>query len=111
LSRHRLVGYVPDLVISPTLDYGAEFSPEWDAGFSISSALGQAEAVRAGAGIGILHTFLARQMPELLPVKAIPVIRRSYWLVYHESMRPLRRIQAVAGFIAEAVERERAIFL
>jgi hypothetical protein len=46
-----------------------------------------------------------------VPVKAIPTIRRSYWLVYHESMRPLRRIQAVAGFIAEAVERERAIFL
>jgi DNA-binding transcriptional LysR family regulator len=111
LPRHRLVGYVPDLVISPTLDYGAEFSPDWDAGFSISSALGQAEAVRSGAGIGILHTFVARQMPELVPVKTIPTIRRSYWLVYHESMRPLRRIQAVAGFIAAAVERERAIFV
>ena len=31
LPRHRLVGYVPDLVASPSLDYAAEFSPDWDA--------------------------------------------------------------------------------
>ena len=37
-------------------------------------------------------------------------IRRAYWLVYHESVRPLRRIQAVAGFIIQAVERERRLF-
>jgi hypothetical protein len=37
-------------------------------------------------------------------------IRRAYWLVYHESVRPLRRIQTVAGFIGEAVERERGLF-
>jgi len=38
-------------------------------------------------------------------------IRRAYWLVYHESVRPLRRIQIVAGFITKAVERERSLFL
>ncbi len=111
LSAHRLVGYVPDLVISPSLDYAADFSPHWYAGFSISSALGQVEAVRSGAGIGILHTFIARAHADLIPVAAIPPIRRAYWLVYHESVRPLRRIQAVAGFIADAVEKVRGSFL
>ena len=110
LAGHRLVGYVPDLVISPTLDYASEFSPGWNAAFSISSALGQAEAVRSGAGIGILHAFVARAMPELVAVEAIPTIRRSYWLVYHESVRPLRRIQVVASAIAGMVEAERAAF-
>jgi DNA-binding transcriptional LysR family regulator len=110
LSQHRLVGYVPDLVINPSLDYAAEFSPGWDARFMISSALGQAEAMRAGAGIGIVHAFIARAMPELVPVAAVPPIRRAYWLVYHESMRGLSRIQAVTDFIAKAVERERALF-
>ncbi|MFI0844506.1 LysR family transcriptional regulator [Mesorhizobium sp. IMUNJ 23232] len=111
VTAHRLVGYVPDLVINPTLDYAAEFSPDWSAGFMISSALGQAEAVRSGAGIGILHTFVARAMPELVAVASIPPIRRAYWLVYHESVRPLRRIQAVAGFITKAVEREKTLFV
>lgn len=110
LKNHRLVGYVPDLVINPSLDYAAEFSPSWDAAFMISSALGQAEAVRSGAGVGIVHTFVARSMPELLPVTAIPPIRRSYWLVYHESVRALRRVQAVAAFITKAVEQERGLF-
>ena len=70
LPRHMLVGYVPDLVASPSLDYAAEFSPAWNARFAISSALGQVEAVRSGAGIGILHAFIARAIPELVPVAA-----------------------------------------
>lgn len=110
LAGHRLVGYVPDLVINHSLDYAAEFSAAWNPAFMISSALGQVEAVRSGAGIGILHCFVARTMPDLVPVTAIPAIRRAYWLVYHETVRRLRRVQAVASFIAEAVERERAMF-
>ncbi|MEO9336370.1 LysR family transcriptional regulator [Mesorhizobium sp. SB112] len=111
LSAHRLVGYVPDLVVGPSLDYAGEFSAEWSAGFSISSALGQVEAVRSGAGIGILHSFIARAVPDIVPVNAAPPIKRAYWLVYHESMRPLRRIQAVAEFITKLVEKERGLFV
>jgi DNA-binding transcriptional LysR family regulator len=111
LSAHRLVGYVPDLVVSPSLDYAAEFSPSWDAAFAISSSLGQVEAVRAGAGIGMLHSFIARSVPELVPVQAAKPIRRAYWMVYHESMRPLRRIQMVTSFITRAVEREKSLFV
>jgi DNA-binding transcriptional LysR family regulator len=106
-----LIGYVPDLIVSPSLDYAAEFSPDWRTSFAISSALGQAEAVRSGAGIGILHTFVARSMPELIPVDIVAPIRRAYWLVYHESVRPLRRVQIVANFITKAVERERGLFV
>jgi DNA-binding transcriptional LysR family regulator len=111
LSQHTLIGYVPDLIVSPSLDYAAEFSPDWRTSFAISSALGQAEAVRSGAGIGILHTFVARSMPELIPVDIVAPIRRAYWLVYHESVRPLRRVQIVANFITKAVERERGLFV
>ncbi|EXL10504.1 LysR family transcriptional regulator [Aquamicrobium defluvii] len=110
LPQHALIGYVPDLIVSPSLDYEAEFSKDWRSAFAISSALGQAEAVRSGAGIGILHTFIARSMPELVPVEAVAPIRRSYWLVYHETVRPLRRVQAAASFITRVVERERGLF-
>ena len=111
LRRHRLVGYVPDLVISPSLDYGPEMLPGWQAHFAVSSSLGQVEAVRAGAGIGILHSFIARAHGDLVPVPAAAPIRRAYWLVYHETVRPLRRVQAVSSFIAAAVEAERARFV
>ena len=55
-------------VISPSLNYASEISREWKATFEVSSALGQVEAVRSGAGIGILHSFIARQHPNLVPV-------------------------------------------
>lgn len=111
LRGHRLVGYVSDLVVSPSLDYGQELVPGWKASFAISSALGQVAAVRAGAGIGILHSFIARGYADLVPVPAATPIRRAYWLVYHETVRPLRRIQTVSAFIASIVEKERASFL
>lgn len=111
LTRHRLVGYVPDLVISPTLDYATEIAEDWRADFAVSSAMGQVAAVRAGAGIGILHTFIARAHDDLVPLPWARPIRRSYWLVYHESMRPMSRIQAAAAFIGELVEKERGLFV
>lgn len=111
LKHHRLIGYVPDLLISLSLDYGPEIVPDWQASFAVSSALGQVEAVRSGAGIGILHTFIARAHDDLVPVTVAPPIRRGYWLVYHETVRPLRRVQAVSAFIAAAVEAERARFV
>ena len=110
-GRHRLVGYVGDLTISPSLDYAAEFDPGWEARFQVSSAIGQTEAVRAGAGIGILHTFIARNHPDLVAVEAAPPIRRAYWLVYHETVRPLRHVQSVAAFISSEVEKVRGVFV
>lgn len=106
LPQHRLVGYVDDLVISQSLNYAPEISREWRPAFEISSALGQVEAVRAGAGIGILHTFIAREHKDLVMVLPERKIRRSYWLSYHESVRTLRRITAVSGFISDLVNRE-----
>ncbi|MEO3389071.1 LysR family transcriptional regulator [Mesorhizobium sp. CAU 1741] len=110
LKRHRLIGYVPDLLISLSLDYGPEIMPDWQASFAVSSALGQVEAVRSGAGIGILHSFIARVHDDLVALPISPPIRRAYWLVYHETVRPLRRVQVVSAFIAAAVEAERTSF-
>jgi DNA-binding transcriptional LysR family regulator len=110
LSSHRLVGYVDDLVISPSLNYAPEITRDWRPAFEISSAIGQVEAVKAGAGIGILHTFIAREHPDLVPVLPERTIHRSYWLAYHESVRTLRRITAVSSFISDLVNSETGRF-
>lgn len=110
LHGHRLVGHVPDLVFNPSLDYATEFSPSWQAGFQVSSALGQVEAVRAGAGIGILHTFIGRAHDDLVALDGFEPVRRAYWMVFHESARPLPQVRAAARFIREIVDDSRAIF-
>ncbi|GGD04768.1 LysR family transcriptional regulator [Aureimonas glaciei] len=111
LGGHRLVGHVDDLLYSPSLDYAAEILGDRPSRIEISSALGQTEAVAAGAGIGILHRFIAARRPELERVLPAREIRRAYWLVYHESARGLPRIAAVAAAIRDLVEAEREIFL
>ncbi|MXN65605.1 LysR family transcriptional regulator [Stappia sp. GBMRC 2046] len=110
LKDHALVGYVEDLVYSATLAYADEVDRAFQPRFEIASSLGQSEAVRAGAGIGILHSFIARGVPGLIQVLPELTIQRTYWLVIHESVRELRRIRTVADFIVESVERDRMHF-
>lgn len=110
LSAHDLIGYVEDLLYSASLNYGAEFFKGWTARFEIASALGQTEAVKAGAGIGILHDFIARADPSLVPVLPDMKLKRAYWMVTHESSRPLRHVAAVQDFLREQVARDKTMF-
>ncbi|WP_374628690.1 LysR family transcriptional regulator [Pannonibacter indicus] len=110
LSAHDLVGSVEDLIYSPALNYAADFTRNWTSRFEIASALGQTEAVRAGAGIGILHAFIARNDANLRPVLPEVQVKRAYWMVTHESSRPLRHIAAVQDFLRACVAEDRAMF-
>ncbi|RWX77061.1 LysR family transcriptional regulator [Neorhizobium lilium] len=111
LIDHSRIGYVEDLIFSPSLDFTGEIMRNWNARFEISSATGQTEAVRSGAGIGILHDYVARQYPELVRILPQTVIRRSYWTTYHETTRDLLRLKIVVEFLKELVEEERNIFV
>lgn len=111
LASHRLVGYVEDLLFTTSLDYTAEFLKNWRSAIAVSSAMGQTEAVRAGAGIGILHTFMIRGDRELEQVLPEHTLIRSYWTVMHEDLRPIRRVALVSDFLTEIVARERDMFL
>lgn len=111
LKAHRRVGYVEDLIFTASLNFTGEIMRSWDAGFEISSATGQTEAVRSGAGIGILHDYIARQHDELVCVLPANIIRRAYWTTWHESARDLARVRTVAEFLQELVRQERDIFL
>ncbi|WP_027487334.1 LysR family transcriptional regulator [Allorhizobium undicola] len=110
LKQHRRIGYVEDLIFTPSLNYTNEILRDWNAGFEISSAIGQTEAVRAGAGIGILHAYIARQYPELVRVLPELSIRRAYWTTYHESLRDIARIRTVVDYLGESVRAERGVF-
>lgn len=111
LRQHRRIGYVEDLLYSASLDFTGEIMRNWDAALEISSATGQFEAVRSGAGVGILHNYIARHAADLVRLLPEVAIRRAYWITYHESARELARVRTVAAFIQELVTAERKIFL
>ncbi|MBD9373795.1 LysR family transcriptional regulator [Rhizobium sp. ARZ01] len=111
LKHHRRIGYVEDLLFTASLDFTGEVMRSWNASFEISSATGQTEAVRSGAGVGILHNYIARLDPELVRILPETTIRRAYWTTYHESARDLARVRTVTAFVQELVEQEQGIFL
>lgn len=111
LKNHPRIGYVEDLIFTPSLNFSAEIMRSWDASFEISSATGQTEAVRSSAGIGILHNYIARQYPELVRLLPGTTIHRAYWTTYHESARELVRVRTVVSFLQELVAAEHQIFV
>lgn len=110
LTGRLLVTYVPDLVYSPALDYFEAFREVEARRLECASVVGQMEAVRAGAGVGILHDYAACGHEELVRLLPDLAFSRSYWLVVHADIHQLRRIREVERFIVEAVREARGGF-
>lgn len=109
LLNHVLVGYVDDLIFAQELRYLDEILPNLHPNFRASSVLTQYEAVVAGLGLGVLHCFMADCDPRLQLVLPEVTIWREYWLVTHEDLRSVARIQAVSRFIVDQVEANQAL--
>ena len=108
LTQHVRIGAVEDMIYS--LNFGHELVKDWKADIEISSTLGRIEAVRVGAGIGVLQHFIAKQYENLVHILREYLITRSYWIVSHEDLRDIRRISVVSEFIANEVNREFRLF-
>ena len=110
LKSHTLIGYVDDLIYTPDLNYAQEFVRDWRSDVEVSTAVGQFEAVKAGAGIGICHDFMAAGEHRLVRLFPQLSVTRSYWIVWHENLRVARRVQAVADLLDQIVRDDRHLF-
>lgn len=110
LKSHTLIGYVDDLIYTPELSYASEFTRGWKSDIEVSTAIGQFEAVRSGAGIGICHDFMIAEKSGLVRLFPDLSVTRSYWLVWHENQAVARRVQAVVELLDEMVRSERDHF-
>jgi hypothetical protein len=51
-------------------------------------------------------------MSDLVPVLPAEVrILRTFWLITHADLAPMQRIRVTSDFIAEEVQKARALFL
>jgi DNA-binding transcriptional LysR family regulator len=111
LAQHLQVTYVQDLLFSDALNFVPEvFGPSFRR-FECASALAQAEAVRAGAGIGILHDYASRADANLAVVLPDLVFERTYWIASHADTHDLMRVRVVSDFIVSEVAANRHIFV
>lgn len=112
LFAHRIVGYIDDLIFTPELDYLDEVAKGLRAQIQSSSVLAQMNAVAAGAGIGVIHHFMAVEEPRLVPVLPESVsITRSFWLLVHADLKDVARVRAVVDFIVREAKAHRALLM
>ncbi|CAN5217394.1 LysR family transcriptional regulator [soil metagenome] len=104
LRGHTLIGYVPEFIFSPELDYLGEVEAGLEAQLRSTSINVQHRMVAEGAGIGVLPDFIGRRDDGLVPVLDGEIeIQRSFWLVTHGDLRTLARIEAVAHWLQQQV--------
>ncbi len=108
LPAHPFVGYIDDLLYTPELDFNRSFGADLRIVYKSATVQGQVDAVRAGAGLGVLPCFMA---DGLVPVLADDLrFARTYWMLYPEDYRDLARIRTVADYIHAEIQAMSARF-
>lgn len=106
LSRHRMIGYIPDMIHDKELDYLAEIgAPEVTLGSNAVPV--QLAWLRAGAGVGVVHDFALPSAPGLVRILEGQVgLRRAFWLIRHEADAQTARLARFAGLLGDGLRRE-----
>ena len=106
LRPHAFIGGGGDRIWPAYLAWLRRHGLEQAVTIQHSSASGLLAAVRAGAGLAVLPSFLADRDPEL--VRCLPPSSgddSELWLLTHERLRHTPRIRAVMDFLAERLSR------
>lgn len=109
LRQHRLIGYIPDLIYTPELNYLDELGSGLAPQLRSSSINAQYRMTASGAGIAVLPSFIGDADPLLTRLLPDFAIDRAFWLVTHRDTRDLPRIRRfvdwLTGTIAERSDR------
>ncbi|QNP48958.1 LysR family transcriptional regulator [Diaphorobacter aerolatus] len=110
LRHHAFVNYVDDLLFTKELQFVDKLHAPERFAFRSTSITAQYEAVRTGAGLGVLPAFLADRDPVLtrvLPQEAR--FTRTFWMSMPQEAKQLARIQAVWNLLKEVAQKEKAL--
>ena len=113
LSRTGIpvIGYMPDILYAPELDYLGEIEPGLRATVRSSSILAQRRMIAGGAGIGVLPCFLAAGDPGLVRVRPEQTVARAFWLALHRDVAPQPRIRAFIDWLDAEVRDSRGLLV
>jgi DNA-binding transcriptional LysR family regulator len=111
LQHHTLIGYVPDIVYSPALDYLSEIRPGRAPEIRSSSINAQHALAVSGAGLCMLPCFIGEQDERLVSVDLDVELTRSFWLIVHRDVRQLARVAAFVDWLCALVTAEREVLM
>ncbi|MGD1876689.1 MAG: LysR family transcriptional regulator [Kiloniellaceae bacterium] len=111
LAHHTMIGYIPDLIFDPKLDYMPILGRKVVPRISRTNMVAKLTATLAGAGISILPDFLAGEQSGLQPVlRKTFSLTRTFRIVAHENTATLRRIRETIEFVKDEVRASKDIF-
>jgi DNA-binding transcriptional LysR family regulator len=108
-TQHQLIGYIPDLLFAPELNYLDEIVPGLKPNIRSSSIIAQHRLIAVGAGIGVLPCFIGDLDTSLTPIFPAISINRNLWLVTHKDNRSLERIKVGKQWLIEIVSDEKRV--
>ncbi len=112
LQGHDYISYIEDLLQIPELRLLEKVVREPNIVFRSNNVLAQYNAVLDGLGMGLLHDFMARGDSRLVPVLADEIeVTRAYWLVVHEDLRHVARVDAVCQFLTDLLHEQQALLM
>ncbi|NRB04716.1 MAG: LysR family transcriptional regulator [Rhodobacteraceae bacterium] len=106
LMRHRIVGYIPDMIFDRELDYLADLGVGRVAMASNSVSV-QLNMLRQNAGIGVAHDFalpFAREVERVLCEEVS--LSRAFYLIRHEADRGNPRLARAAQLLSQGIRQE-----
>ena len=102
LKKLRGIAYVPDLIFDKELDYIPLIDPDLEPRLTSTSVHVQLYATLNGAGVCILHDFMADNHDNLVKVLERKIsFTRSFWLIVHEDYASIERIRVCSSHIVK----------
>ncbi|MBI1180738.1 MAG: LysR family transcriptional regulator [Alphaproteobacteria bacterium] len=112
LGDHDLIWYIDDLVTLPQLRFLDELIKEPHIAFASTSVVAHFNAALAGMGMAFLHCFAAEPHPAFVRILPEEIeVKREFWLVVHEDLRHVARVEAVCNFLTQLLHDNQALLM
>ncbi len=112
LAAQDFVSYIDDLIEMPELRFFDATVKNARVVFRSTNVGAQYNAILDGIGLGLVHCFMARNEPRLQVILPDEVsVERAYWLVVHEDLRTVARVDAVCRFLTRILGENPALMM
>jgi DNA-binding transcriptional LysR family regulator len=112
LSQHGFVSYIEDLIEMPELRFFDNTIKNARVVFRSTNVSAQTNAILDSIGLGMVHCFMAQRESSLQVVLADQIsVERTYWLLVHEDLRHVARVDAVCSFLTSLLRENSALMM
>ncbi len=112
LSQHDFVSYIEDLIEMPELRFFDNTIKNAHVVFRSTNVSAQFNAILEGLGLGLVHCFMAQRENRLQVILPEQVsVERTYWLLVHEDLRHVARVDAVCQFLTRILSQDPALMM